>query len=203
MKREVALLVAVVVIASTVVAGCVSNPTSTAPNQSASQAASAGQGAASGTHDKVLQAAIDDDQQAFVNSTLIRVVNKTVNWVNETTAMVTFKLVFYSNATLQYTAKYLKFANDAQASDYVSSINHGYNSTTAMALLNDPALTTASSLNTHYNYEQVTNRLPTVNSYEKVTDQGRTYQGSYIIRFNEVVVTFNAVVDKSASPATK
>ncbi len=202
MKRKVALFIAVAVIASILVAGCTSSTTNSSSNQNTSQAASANQGSASGNHDKVLQAVIDDDQQAYVNATWTRTVNKTVQWINDTTAMVTFKIGYSNASTLQYTAKYLKFSDDAQASDYVSSINQGYNSTSALSLMNDIALTTASSVNTHQNYDKVTGRLPTINAYEKVTDQGSAYQGSYILRVNEVVITYNVTVPKSAaSPA--
>lgn len=202
MRRKVAIVIAVAVIASIFVAGCTSSTTNPSSNQSTSQAASANQASASANHDKVLQAVIDDDQQAYVNATWTRTVNKTVQWINDTTAMVTFKIGYSNSSTLQYTAKYLKFSDDAQASDYVSSINQGYNSTSALSLMNDIALTTASSVNNHQNYDKVTGRLPTTNAYEKVTDQGSAYQGSYILRVNEVVITYNITVPKSAaSPA--
>ncbi len=202
MKRKVAILIAVAVIASIFVAGCTSSTTNSSSNESTSQAATANQGSVSANHDKVLQAVIDDDQQAYDNATWTRTVNKSVQWINDTTAMVTFKLGYSNTSTLQYTAKYLKFADDTQASDYVSSINQGYNSTSALSLLNDIALTTASSVNTHQNYEKVTSRLPVTNAYERVSDQGSAYQGSYIIRVNEVVITYNATINKNAaSPA--
>jgi len=200
MKSKVAIFIAVAVIASIFVAGCTSSTTNSSSNQSTSQAASSSnQGSASANHDKVLQAAIDDDQQAYVNATWTRTVNKSVQWLNDTTAMVTFKIGYSNSSTLQYTAKYLKFSDETQASDYVGSINQGYNSTTAVSLMNDIALTTASSVNNHQNYENVTNRLPVTNSYEKVNDQGSAYQGSYIIQVNEVVVTYNLTIPKSAS----
>ncbi|MGZ4904456.1 MAG: hypothetical protein ACXVIG_00855 [Halobacteriota archaeon] len=199
MKRKVAIFIAVAVIASIFVAGCTSSAPNSSSNQSTSQAASASQSSASGNHDKVIQAVIDDDQQAYVNATWTRTVNKSVQWINDTTAMVTFKIGYSNSSTLQYTAKYLKFSDDAQASDYVGSISQGYNSTSAISLVNDIALTTASSVNNHQNYEKATSRLPTTNAYGKVNDQGSAYQGSYIIRVNEVVVTYNVTVPKSAS----
>ncbi|MGZ4902948.1 MAG: hypothetical protein ACXV5T_07910 [Halobacteriota archaeon] len=201
MKSKVAIFIAVAVIASIFVAGCTSSTTNLSSNQSTSQAASSSnQGSASVNHDKVLQAVINDDQQAYVNSSLTRrVPNPTIQWINETIATATFNVDLRSNSSLQYSAKYLKFSDATQASDYVSSINQGYNSTTAVALLNDPALITASSLNTHQNYEKVTGSLPVTNSYSKVTDQGSSYNGSYIIQVNEVVTTYSTTVMKSAS----
>ena len=199
MKSKVAIFIAVAVIASIFVAGCTSNTTPSS-NQTTSQSAVTNQGATSGTHDRVLQAVINDDQQAYVNSSLTRrVPDPTVRWINETTAIATFNIDLRSNSSLQYKATYLKFGDATQATDYVSSINQGFNSTTAVALMNDPALITASSLNTHQNYEKETGRLPVTNSYSKVTDQGSSYTGSYIIQVNEVVTTFSTTVMKSAS----
>ncbi len=197
MKRKVAIFIAVAVIASIFVAGCTTS-TSPSSNQSTSQSAASGQGSAV-NHDKVLQAAIDDDQQAYVNASWTRTVNKTVQWINDTTAMVTYKIGYSNSSTLQYTAKYLKFGDEAQAGDYVTSIGQGYNSTSAMSLMSDLGLTTASSQNTHQNYERATGRVPTINSYAKINDQGSSYQGSYIIRVNEVVVTYSLTIPKSAS----
>ncbi len=200
MKRKVAIFIAVAVIASILVAGCTSSTPNQASNQSTSQSTSSNQGSTSGNHDKVLQAAINDDQQAYVNSSLTRrVPAPTIQWVNDTTAIANFKVDLRSNSTLQYTAKYLKFSDQAQASEYVGSINQGYNSSTAVSLTNDPALITASSLNTHNSYENVTGRLPVTNAYEKVSDQGSSYNGSYIIQVNEVVITFSTTINKSAS----
>jgi len=199
MKSKVAIFIAVAVIASIFVAGCTSN-TAPSSNQTTSQSAVTNQGATSGTHDRVLQAVINDDQQAYVNSSLTRrVPDPTVQWINETTAIAAFNVDLRSNSSLQYKATYLKFSDATQATDYVSSINQGFNSTTAVALMNDPALITASSLNTHQNYEKETGRLPVTNSYSKVTDQGSSYTGSYIIQVNEVVTTFSTTVMKSAS----
>lgn len=199
MKSKVAIFIAVAVIASIFVAGCTSSTPTSSSNQSTSQAASSNQGSAGVNPNKVLQAVIDDDQQAYVNARWTRTVNKSVQWLNDTTAMVTFKLGYSNSSTLQYTAKYLKFGDETQANDYVSSIDQGYNSTTAVSLMNDIALTTASSLNNHSNYERATDRLPVTNSYEKVNDAGSAYQGSYIIQVNEVVVTYNLTIPKSAS----
>ncbi|MGZ4911414.1 MAG: hypothetical protein ACXV5G_11955 [Halobacteriota archaeon] len=198
MKSKVAILIAVAVIASIFVAGCTSN-TSSSSNQTTSQSAVTNQSSTSGNHDKVLQAVINDDQQAYVNSTLTqRVPSPTIKWINETTAIAAFAVDLRSNSSLQYSAKYLKFNDATQARDYVSSINQGYNSTNAVALINDPALITASSLNAHQNYKNVTGLDPVTNSYSKVTDQGSSYNGSYIIQVNEVVITFSTTVMKSA-----
>ena len=193
MKSKVAILIAVAMIASILAAGCISS-TNTSSNQSAQQAPSSSTG-----HDKALQAVIDDDQQSYINATWTQTVNKSVQWINDTTAMVTFKLG-YSNSTLKYTAKYQKFASESQASDYVNAIDQGYNSTSAIALLSNPALTTASSTNTHKNYENVTNIIPTTTAYTKLLrNEATTYTGSYIIQVRDVVVTFTAIVNKSAS----
>ncbi len=197
MKRRVAFFIAVTVIASIFAGGCITS-TSPSSNQSTSQSAVSNQGSGV-NHDKVLQAAIDDDQQAYVNATWTRTVNKTVQWVNDTTAMVTWKIGYSNSSTLQYAAKYRKFSDETQASDYVDSISQGYNSTSAISLMNDLGLTTASSVNTHQSYERATGRVPTVNSYEKINDQGSAYQGSYILRVNEVVVTYSVTIPKSVS----
>ncbi len=201
MKREVALFIAVAVIASIVAAGCTSNTTNSPSKQSTSLTASVNQDSITANHDKILQAVIDDDKQAYVNATWTLAVNNSVEWVNDTAASVTFKIGYANSSTLQYTAKYLKFGRDAQASDYVNSTNDGFNSASAILLKNDIGLTTATSLNSHQNYKKVTNRVPTVTVHENVRDAGSAYQGSYIIRVNEVVTTFNATIKKStASP---
>ncbi len=202
MKREVTLFIAVAVIASIFVAGCTSSTTNSPSNQSTLQTASVNQGAVTANHDKVLQAVIDDDKQAYVNATWTLAVNNSVEWVNDTAALVTFKIGYANSSTLQYTAQYLKFSSDAQAGDYVNSTNHGYNSASAILLKNDIGLTTATSLNSHQNYKKVTNRVPTVTVYENVRDAGSAYQGSYIIRVNEVVTTFNATIKKSTVSPT-
>lgn len=201
MKREVALFVAVAVIASIFVAGCTSSTTNSSSNQNTLQTTSVNQSSVTVNRDKVLQAVIDDDKQAYVNATWTLAVNNSIQWVNDTAALVTFKIGYANASTLQYTAKYLKFGSGAQASDYVNSTNRGYNSASAVLLKNDIGLTTATSLNSHQNYKKVTNRVPTVTVYENVRDAGSAYQGSYIIRVNEVVTTFNATVKKNtASP---
>jgi len=179
MKSKVAILIALAIITSVLATGCSS---STQP--------SSNQGGAATGHDKVLQAVIEDDQQAYVNATWTRSVNKSVQWLNDTTAMVTFK-IGHSNATFQYTAKYQKFASVSQASDYISTINKGYNSTNAVILLSNPALTTASSINTHQNYQTVTNSTPISNSYIQLLRE-QPIEGNYIIQVNDVVITFHA-----------
>jgi len=195
MKSKVAILIAVAVIASTLAAGCIFN-TSPSSNQSAPQTAPSTTG-----HDKALQAVIDDDQQAYINATWTQTVNKSVQWINDTTAMVTFKLG-YSNSTLQYAAKYQKFGSESQARDYASAINQGYNTTSAIALLSNPVLTTATSTNTHKNYESVTNTVPTATAYTKLLrDEPQSFTESYIIQVGDVVTTFTATVNKSASPS--
>jgi len=195
MKSKVAILIAVVMVASTLAAGCIFN-TSPSSNQSAPPAAPSTSG-----HDKTLQAAIDDDEQAYINATWTQTVNKTVQWVNDTTAMVTFKLG-YSNSTLQYTAKYQKFASESQARDYASAINQGYNTTSAIALLSNPLLTTATSTNTHKNYENVTNAVPAATAYTKLLrNEPQSFTESYIVQVGDVVTTFTATVNKSASPS--
>ncbi len=186
MKSKVAMLCALAITISVLAAGCTSS-TTPATNQS---------GAAAG-HDKVVQAIIEDDQQAYVNATWTRSVNKTVQWLNDTTAMVTFK-IGHSNATFQYTAKYQKFASASQASDYISTINQGYNSTNAVILISNPALTTASSINTHQNYQTVTNSTPITNSYIKLLRE-QPIEGDYIIQVNDVVVTFHATYSTVSS----
>jgi uncharacterized protein YcfL len=189
MKSKVAILIAMAIIASVLAAGCTSS-TQPSANQSASQSTATG-------HDKVVQAVIEDDQQSYVNATWTRSVNKSVQWQNDTTAMVTFR-IGHSNATFQYTAKYQKFASTSQASDYISTINQGYNSTNAVVLMNNPALTTASSINTHQNYQTITNSTPTTNSYIKLLRE-QPIEGDYIIQVNEVVITFHATYTTATS----
>ncbi|MGZ4951740.1 MAG: hypothetical protein ACXV5K_12005 [Halobacteriota archaeon] len=189
MKSKVAILIAMAIIASVLAAGCTSS-TQPSSNQSSSQSTATG-------HDKVVQAVIDDDQQAYVSATWTRSVNKSVQWQNDTTAMVTFRIGF-SNGTFQYTAKYQKFATAAQASDYISTINQGYNSTNAIILLNNPSLTTASSINTHQNYQTVTNSTPVTNSYIRLQRE-QPIEGDYIIQVNEVVVTFHATYNRGSA----
>ncbi|MGZ4904934.1 MAG: hypothetical protein ACXVIP_04655 [Halobacteriota archaeon] len=195
MKSKAALLVVVAVIASIFAAGCTSSVDSSS-SQSAAQNSAANQGSTSTNRDKILQAVINDDEQAYVNATWTRTVNKSVRWINDTAATVTYKIGYSKASTLKYTAKYLKFNDDDKAREYVSSINRGYDGTTAMSLMYNIALTTASSLNNHQNYERATGRLPTTNAYEKVSGQGTAYDGSYIIRVNEVVVTYKIAIPR-------
>ena len=107
----------------------------------------------------------------------------------------------HSNQTFQYTAKYQKFASAQDASNYVASINQGYNVTSVQALAgNDPTLATASSVNTHQNYEKVTNSTPVTNSYVKLLNDAQTaYKQSYIIQVNDVVITFDATYNRVPS----
>ena len=189
MKSKVAILIAMAVIASVFAAGCTSS-TQPSSNQSPSQSTATG-------HDKLVQAVIEDDRQAYVNATWTRSVNTSVQWQNDTTAMVTFRIGL-SNGTFQYTAKYQKFASVAQASDYISSINQGYNNTNAVILLNNPSLTTASSINTHQNYQAVTNSTPITNSYIKLLRE-QPIEGDYIIQVNEVVITYHALYSTTSS----
>jgi hypothetical protein len=186
MKSKVAILIALAIMTSVLAAGC-SSSTQHSSNQS---------GTATG-HDKVVQAAIADDQKAYVDATWTRSVNKSVQWLNDTTAMVTFR-IGYSNGTFQYTAKYQKFASASQASDYVNTINQGYNSTNAVLLLNNPVLTTASSINTHENYQNVTNSTPLTNSYIKLLRE-QPIEGDYIIQVNDVVITYHATYSTVSS----
>jgi hypothetical protein len=97
-----------------------------------------------------------------------------------------------------YTAKYQKFASAQDASNYVTSINQGYNVTSAQALAgNDPTLVTASSVNTHKNYEKTTNSTPVTTSYVKLlNDAQNAYKQSYIIQVNDVVITFDATFNR-------
>jgi outer membrane murein-binding lipoprotein Lpp len=186
MNSKVAILIATAIIASVLAAGCTSQLSS---NQSASQSTATGR-------DKVVQAVIEDEKQAYVNATWTRQVRNSTQWLNDTTAMVTFTIGI-SNGTFQYTAKYQKFGSASQASDYISSINHGYNTTNAQELINLPPLTPASSLNTHQNYQQVTNSTPTTNSFIKLLRE-QPIEADYIVQVNEVVITYHATY--SAGP---
>jgi hypothetical protein len=185
MKSKVAILIAMAIIASVLAAGCTSST-----NQSTSQSTATG-------HDKVLQAIIDDDKQTYVNASWTRQVRNSTQWLNDTTAMVTWNLNT-STGTFQYTAKYQKFASVSQANSFVSSINQGYNVTNAQELLNLPPLITASSLNTHSNYQAVTNSTPVTNSYIKLLRE-QPIEGDYISQVNEAVVTFHATYNTVSS----
>lgn len=197
MESKVAILIAVAVFVNIFVTGCTSPTTHSPSNDSTSLVASGNQSAKAAGYDKALQAVINDDEQAYANATWTRTVKKSIEWINDTAAKATFKLGYANSSMLQYTAKYLKFANDEQARDYVSSINKGYNNASAASLKYDIGLTTATSLNNHQNYKKATSRLPTINAHEKVRDDGSTYQGSYIVRVNEVVSTFNMTIVKN------
>ncbi|MGZ4915947.1 MAG: hypothetical protein ACXV45_04685 [Halobacteriota archaeon] len=200
MTSQVAFFIAVAVFACIFVAGCTSTTTNSPSNDSTSHVTSVSQSATTTKDDKVLRAVINDDEQAYVSATWTRTVKKSIEWTNDTTAKVTFKLGYRNGSTLQYTARYLKLANDEQASGYVRSINKGYNKASAASLKYDFGLTTATRLNHHQNYKNATSRLSTTNAYEKVRDDGSTYQGSYIVRVNEVVSTFNMTIVKSVAP---
>jgi outer membrane murein-binding lipoprotein Lpp len=187
MKSKVAILIAAAIITSVLAAGCTSNT-----NQSA-------QSTSSGTsHDAVLQAVISDDLQAYDSAQWVRALNQSVQWVNATTAMVTYKM---SNPTknLNYTANYTRLGSIAKASEYVSSISQGYNATSAAQLIGFPALATASSLNEHKYFLNVTQRLPSTNSYIKMERDSPTAPASYIIQVDDVVITFNATFNSAAS----
>lgn len=185
MRSRVAILIAAAIIASVLAAGC----TSSKQNQSTSQAAS---------HDPVLQAVINDDQQAYINAGWVRTLNQTIQWINATTAMVTYKVNEGMNESVTYTAQYTKFASASDASNYVSSINQGYNVTTAVQLINNPVLTTATSGNTHQSYLSVTNGLPSTVSYIKMQGDQPTSPAGYIIQVSDVVTTFNATLQKAS-----
>ncbi|HYC20298.1 MAG TPA: hypothetical protein VEF35_06765 [Candidatus Bathyarchaeia archaeon] len=186
MRSRVAILIAAAIIASVLAAGCTSNT----QNQSTSQSGST-------THDPVLQAVINDDLQAYNNASWIRTLNQTIQWINATNAMVTYKIT-NPNESLTYTAQYTKFASASDASNYVSSIGQGYNATTAAQLINLPALWTASSANTHESYLSVTNRLPSTTAYIKMQGDQPTSPASYIIQVNDVVTTFNATLQQAS-----
>jgi hypothetical protein len=150
----------------------------------------------------VLQAVINDDFQAYNNASWVRTLNplnQSIQWVNATTATVTYK-VGGTNVSLTYSAQYTKFASASDASNYVSSINQGYNVTTAPLLINDPVLTTASSGNTHQSYLSVTNSLPSTASYIKMQGEQPTFfsPASYIIQEGDVVTTFNATLQQTS-----
>jgi len=199
MKSKVAILIAAAVFVNIFVAGCTSTTTHSPSNDSTLHVTSASQNARTADYDKALQAVISDDEQAYVNAMWTRTVKKSIEWINDTAAKATFKLGYANSSTLKYTAKYLKFANDEQARDYVNSINKGYNNASAASLKYDIGLTTATSLNNHQNYKKATSRLPSTNAQEKVRDDGSTYQGSYIVRVNEVVSTFNMTIMKNTA----
>lgn len=187
MKSKVAGLIVLALVASILAAGCASN-TQPSSNQSTSQSAN-----------KLITAVIDDDKQTYVNSSWTRQVrNSTPVWLNDTTAAVTFQILTYTNQTFMYTAKYQRFNSVQDASNYVASINQGYNVTSVQALAgNDPTLVTASSVNTHKNYEGVTNSTPVTSSYVKLISDAQTaYKQSYIIQVNEVVITFDATFNR-------
>lgn len=185
MKSRVAILIATAIIASVLAAGCTSS------TQNTSQSAS------STTHDPVLQAVISDDLQAYNGATWVRTLNQSIQWVNATTAMVTYR-VAGTNESLTYTARSTKFASVSDASNYVNTINQGYNATTAAELIGFPALTTASSANTHQSYLSVTNSLPNTSSYIKMQGDQPTSPASYIIQVGEVVITYNATLQQAS-----
>jgi outer membrane murein-binding lipoprotein Lpp len=188
MRSRVTILIAAAIIASVLAAGC----TSSTQNQSTSQAAS------STTHDPVLQAVINDDLQAYNNATWVRTLNQSIQWVNATSAMVTYRVNERMNVSLTYTAQYTKFASASDASNYVRSISQGYSATTAAQLISNPVLTTATSGNTHQSYLSVTNGLPSTVSYVKMQDDQPTSPASYIIQVRDVVTTFNATLQKAS-----
>jgi len=191
MKLKVAIVVSVALITCIVAAGCTSNMT-TSPNPAQTESNKGNQTG----HDKILSAVIADDKQAYVNAVWTKTVNNDVQWTNDTSAMVTFK-IGYSKGVLNYTAKYDKFPTISDANAFVKSISLGYNNTNALTLSSDPALTTATSINTHENYKKVTNMSPTTLSYVKlVHDEPTQYENQYIIQTGEVVATFDAVVHR-------
>jgi hypothetical protein len=112
--------------------------------------------------------------------------------------MVTYKM---SNPTqsLNYTANYTKLGSIAKANEYVSSISQGYNATSAAQLIGFPALITASSLNEHKHYLNITQSLPSTNSYIKMERDSPTAPASYIIQVDDVVISFNATFNNAAS----
>jgi hypothetical protein len=187
MKSKVAILIAMAIIASVLAAGCTSNT-----NQSA-KSTSGGT-----SHDAVIQAVISDDLQAYNSAQWVRSLNQSVQWVNATTAMVTYKMS-NQNRSLNYTANYTKLGSFAKANEYISTISQGYNATSAAQLIGFPALTTASSLNEHKNYLNITQSLPSTNSYIKMERDSPTAPASYIIQVDDVVITFNATFNNAAS----
>ena len=182
MRSKVALLVALSTAISVLVAGCTFNPQNPA-----------GQGG----HDAVLQAVIQDDLQAYNNASWVRSLNQSIQWINDTSAMVTYRMGG-SNLSLSYTAQYTKFGSVTEATAYVNSINQGYNETNIVQLLNYPALTTASSMNTHQAYLSVTKNAPTTISWIKTQGDQPTSPASYIIQVNDVVTTFNATLSRTS-----
>ena len=193
MKLKVTILVSLALIICIVAAGCTSNvttspsPTNTESNKSNPTG-----------HDKILSAVIDDDKKAYEHADWTKTVNSDVQWTNDTSALVTFKLGYSKGVSnLNYTAKYVKFPTVSEANAFVKSINSGYNNTNAITLSSDPALTTATSRNAHENYKKVTNTSPTTLSYVKlVRDEPTRYEHQYIIQTGEVVVTYDAVVQR-------
>ena len=191
MKLKVAILVSLALITCVVAAGCTSNVT-TSPSPAHTESNKSNPMG----HDKILLAVMDDDKQAYVNAIWTKTVNSDVQWTNDTSALVTFKLG-YSKGVLNYTAKYVKFPTISDANSFVKSISSGYNNTNALTLSSDPALTTATSVNAHENYKKVTNTSPTTISYVKlVRDEPTQYENQYIIQTGEVVVTYDAVVHR-------
>jgi len=191
MKLKVIIVVSLALITCIVAAGCTSNVT-TSPNPAQTESNKSNQTG----HDKILSAVINDDKQAYVKAVWTKTVNNDVQWNNDTSAMVTFK-IGYSKGVLNYTAKYVKFPTISDANAFVKSINSGYNNTNALTLSSDPALTTATSVNTHENYKKVTNMSPTTLSYVKlVHDEPTQYENQYIIQTGEVVATYDAVVHR-------
>jgi len=188
MKSKVAILIAMAIIASVLAAGCTSST-----NQSAQSTTSGGT-----SHDAVIQAVISDDLQAYNSAQWVRSLNQSVQWVNATTAMVTYKMS-NQNRSLNYTANYTKLGSIAKANEYVSSISQGYNATSAAQLIGFPALTTASSLNEHKHYLNITQSLPSTNSYIKMERDSPTAPASYIIQVDDVVISFNATFNNAAS----
>jgi hypothetical protein len=183
MRSKVAiLLVALSTVTSVFVAGCTLLP----QNRSGSTG-----------HDAVLQAVMEDDLQAYNNVSWVRQLNQSIQWVNDTSAMVTYRMSG-SNLSLSYTAQYTRFGSVAEASAYVRSINQGYNETSIVQQANFPALTTASSYNTHQAYQSVAHNLPTTISYIKTQGDQPTSPASYIIQVNDVVTTFNATLSRTS-----
>jgi len=191
MKLKVAIVVSLALITCIVAAGCTSNVT-TSPNPAQTESNKSNQTG----HDKILSAVIADDKQAYVNAVWTKTVNNDVQWTNDTSAMVTFR-IGYSKGVLNYTAKYVKFPTISDANAFVKSISSGYNNTNALTLSSDPALTIATSGNTHENYKKVTNMSPTTLSYVKLVHEEPTqYENQYIIQTGEVVATYDAVVHR-------
>jgi len=191
MKLKVAIVVSLALITCIVAAGCTSNVT-TSPNPAQTESNKSNQTG----RDKILSAVIADDKQAYVNAVWTKTVNNDVQWTNDTSAMVTFR-IGYSKGVLNYTAKYIKFPTISDANAFVKSISSGYNNTNALTLSSDPALTIATSGNTHENYKKVTNMSPTTLSYVKlVHEEPAQYENQYIIQTGEVVATYDAVVHR-------